>query len=403
MASKLTWKDFYKSLELEKDVAGEEGVTGRIAGSGDYDGPLATKYKKEVPDFALVKKGDNYPSAVNTYPTGVSKVPNQAHPDDEDALGMMASPEVDSFSPHAIEKIKALRSPGKYAEATKHLSDKQFIKILLEENNDRPSPKAISDLHGHKFTPQPYEVISYLVSLCHNPKILSRLVGELKKNGYMKDLVQELIKSPDFYKCIVSCMDHEENGPKIANRIAKSMADHHLDVVKNSDVMEAVSPALVDDLPPEDDDNELNASPQEQPEGEEQQPNGEQPEGEENIDNGEEQPENSDDEDDDEGKSKEDEGDGEDEEDTLELSDEEEDSLPSDDGGKPEVKAESFRHKRKKKHKRKLPHHHLMDALRPYFGHSVGLIGGYDHNNDDAGMPPISISDGDIGSDSDGI
>jgi hypothetical protein len=400
MASKLTWKDFYKSLELEKGVAGVEGVTGRIAGSGDYDGPLATKYKKELPDFSTVKKGDNYPSAVNTYPTGVSKVPNQAHPDDEDALGMMAAPEVDSFSPHNVEKIKTLRSPGKFAEATKHLSNKQFVKVLLEQNNKRPSPKAISDLHGHKFTPQPYEVISYLVSLCHNQEIISRLVGELKKNGHMEDLVQELIERPDFYKCIVKCMDHEENGPKIANRMAKSMADHHLNVVKNNDVMEAVSPALVDDLPPEDDDNELNASPQEQPEGEEgeEQPDGEQPEGEENVD-GEEQPEEEGD--DKEGEDEE-EGDGEEEEDTLELSDEEEDSLPNDDGRTPEVKAESLKHRKHKKHKRKLPHHHMMDALRPYFGHSVGLIGGYHHDHDDDGMPPISM-DGDGGSDSGGV
>lgn len=145
-----------------------------------------------------------------------------------------------------------------FVEATRNMSDAEFVSYLMEGRKERPSVAMVHDLHGEPFTPHPHEAMSFVTSLMHNPKMISRLVREVKRNGHLADFVAELMDHPEFYDEAVKMMGDKDEGRKITDKFARTMADHHSSFRKDAGLSESrrtfrqrvlsekVGPSLVD-------------------------------------------------------------------------------------------------------------------------------------------------------------
>jgi hypothetical protein len=147
-------------------------------------------------------------------------------------------------------KPKHLPAPKKLKEfyaATDGLTDAEFVAYMLEQANARPATAFVHDLHGEPFTPHPHEAMRFVSSLLHNPRMVARMVREVKESGQLDQLVAEMLDHPEFYKAVTSHLSSEESGPRVAGRMAKSMHDHAADFRKKAGLTESVAPALTDD------------------------------------------------------------------------------------------------------------------------------------------------------------
>jgi len=128
-------------------------------------------------------------------------------PDGGTPLGQQKTPGLDPKNAAALGEPPAARPKvhktsrkqlKEFVEATQGMSDAEFVNYLMESSKDRPPVSMVHDLHGEPFTPHPHEAMSYVCSLMHNPKMVSRLIREVKRNGYMGDFVAELMDHPEF-------------------------------------------------------------------------------------------------------------------------------------------------------------------------------------------------------------
>jgi len=199
----------------------------------------------------------------------------QCEPDGATPLAQQKTPGLDPKKAAALGEPPAARPKvhkssrkqlKEFVEATANMSDSEFVSYLLEaRGGERPPVSMVHDLHGEPFTPHPHEAIGYICSLMHNPKMVSRLVREAKRQGHLESLVQELMDHPEFYQEAVKMMGDKDEGRKITDKFARTMQDHHNTFRKDAGLTESrrsfrqrfltekVGPSLVDgSLDPED-------------------------------------------------------------------------------------------------------------------------------------------------------
>jgi hypothetical protein len=102
-----------------------------------------------------------------------------------------------------------------FLEATNNLSDAQFTANLLE-NQNIPKPK-LHSLDGRKFTPEPAETMRYVVALAlQNEAMMSRLIREMKRNGGLSNLVNELLNHGEVFNVLAEAAS-------VSNRISRKL------------------------------------------------------------------------------------------------------------------------------------------------------------------------------------
>ncbi len=222
----------------------------------DYSGPLATKPPENAKYPAAPKgAGTKLPYKGKGEDPGLETADTDSKP----GFGSMPHP---GMTPEKVmpkgkapaRAVKHVPTPKKlreFYETTKGMSDNEFVAYLLEQRNERPQTAFVHDLHGEPFTPHPHETMTYIASLMHNPKMVSRMIREVKRHGRLSEMVQELMDHPEFYSEAVKCMDHEEEGPNRAGKFARALHDHGADFKKKAGINEGVAPELVDDGPDE--------------------------------------------------------------------------------------------------------------------------------------------------------
>jgi hypothetical protein len=184
--------------------------------------------------------------------------------DGKTPLGDLSSPKMDK-GVKKVARPKVHKTSSKelkeYLDETAGMSAPEVVNYFLERKEITPI-SMVHDLHGHEFTPSPHEAVNYVCSLMDNPKIINRIIREMRKNGHLSSFVTELLEYPEFFEEVVSMMG-DKGGGKIAGNFAMSMRKNHDDFMGGFDsfdesyygngrlLSEKVVPGLDDELDPE--------------------------------------------------------------------------------------------------------------------------------------------------------
>lgn len=248
----------------------DEYLKAKEAVVADYEGVMATKPEKrgKYPGQPEYEIGEILPYKNVEKDEGLLT----ADSDDKEGLGNMSTPGMEKATslgekPPKVKHYKPSKKQlQEYYKETKTLSDSEFVKYLLERNNDDlQAVSMVNDLNGEPFTPHPHEAICYIVSLMHNPKMVSRLIREVKRSGKLSDMVAELMDHPEFYEEAVDLIAEEKDGDKIANKFVRSMKDHYMGFMDKMGLSESVTPPLTHD-------EELEEEPDMSPEANDEMP-----------------------------------------------------------------------------------------------------------------------------------
>lgn len=173
-------------------VADYDGVLAtKPPADGKYDGVKSTKeaklpYKGKGEDKGLV-------SADTDDKPGFGDVP---HPNmaPEKVMPMGEKPK------KAVKHIKAGGKLKEFTDATNELNPAEFVSYMRESFVNVPDEMKLHSENGEVVNPHPHEVIAYTVAMMHNPRIVSRLVSEVSRQGKLSEFVYELLRHPDFAK-----------------------------------------------------------------------------------------------------------------------------------------------------------------------------------------------------------
>jgi hypothetical protein len=202
--------------------------------AADYDGVLAVR----------PPENGKYP---NTPPPAGKRTPYRGSEEEDPGLQMADKDSVDGLADVAVKNMPADKmipggkKPQKKVSAVPPPKKLKESQILSEEDRKVIAEGAsfVHDLHGEPFTPHPFETMTYISSLLHNPKMVSRLIREVKRQGKLGELVKELLDHPEFYQEVVSNMGHDENGEHVAGKLSRAMHDHAADIKEKYGLSEA--------------------------------------------------------------------------------------------------------------------------------------------------------------------
>lgn len=216
------WKDFPGGVAGTNDWTPADSPEWHIPADGDPNG-YGDYFDPRTP--APVMARDDGQDAGPGY---------EATPKTKGSKGVPPTPDMTKWSSYMspAPKPKAAPKPkGMLGEAfpgLDHLDDSAFVTGLLDEiSRDRVPLNLVSDLHGDKFSPQPTEAIGYVATLVQTPKMMEKLVRELRRHGLMDLLVKELVMHPEAHDQLVAAMDDPRSGPGVAHRLVKAMYDNH--------------------------------------------------------------------------------------------------------------------------------------------------------------------------------
>jgi len=229
-------------------------TTNSLAGHPEYKGQLATrppqyatKGSKEKPlpykapgeaESGFVITADDKPSGKDGL--AYEKTPNLT-PQNSAPMGTDPEPKTRVVKSHPYKE-----TTEEFIEATKNMSDTEFAKFMLE--HEEPIPQ-VSDLYGNQFTPDPMQTISYITAIASkNPRMMGRLIREMKRQGKLDMLLNELSDHNEYYDVVVQGMRDPEHGKKRCHRMAKAMNDQYMNEVDKF-VFEQVEPHAPGGIP----------------------------------------------------------------------------------------------------------------------------------------------------------
>lgn len=175
----------------------------KVTTVADYDGVLATKPPEDGKyDGVPAKKDAKLPYKGKGEDKGLAS----ADSDDKPGFGDVPHP---NMTPEKImpmgEKpkcnVKHIKAGGKLKEffdATSELNPAEFVSYMRESFVNVPDEMKMHSESGEVINPHPHEVIAYTVAMMHNPRIVSRLVSEVSRQGKLADFVYELLRHPEF-------------------------------------------------------------------------------------------------------------------------------------------------------------------------------------------------------------